>query len=65
MEYPNAMQLPYLLNRQQAADFLGVDPVTFDKVFQRHRDFRCFMIGKQARFTIEELTSFVREHLVD
>jgi hypothetical protein len=65
MEYPNATQLPYLLNRQQAADFLGVDPVTFDKVFRRHRDFRCFMIGKQARFTIEELTSFVREHLVD
>lgn len=65
MEQLNIMQLPYLLNRQQAADFLGIDPVTFDKVFRRHRDFRCFMIGKQARFTVEELTNFVRLHLVD
>lgn len=55
---------PMLLTRQQAAEFLGIDPVTFDRTFRQHHDFRCFMVGKQARFTTEEIQRFVKTHLV-
>lgn len=55
--------LPLLLTRKQAADYLGIDPITFDKVFRHNQDFHYFMLGKQQRYTVEELMNFVRSHL--
>ncbi|MFQ9580791.1 MAG: DNA-binding protein [Streptococcus salivarius] len=40
---------PLLLTRQQASDFLGIDPKSFDKYIRNHPDFQCFMVGKHER----------------
>ena len=34
---------PLLLTRQQASDFLGIDPKSFDKYIRNHPDFQCFI----------------------
>ena len=41
---------PLLLTRQQASDFLGIDPKSFDKYIRNHPDFQCFMVGKHERY---------------
>ena len=41
---------PFLLNREQASKFLGIDPKSFDKYIRNNNDCKCFMIGKQQRF---------------
>ncbi|PIO84404.1 DNA-binding protein [Loigolactobacillus backii] len=51
---------PLLLNRQQAADFLGIDPVSFDRYFRHSDDLPRFMVGRQERFLPEELVYFVK-----
>ncbi len=55
---------PFLLSREQAADFLGIDPRYFDKYIRSHSDLRRFMIGKQERFIIDELVSFVKKYSI-
>lgn len=55
---------PYLLNRQQASEFLGIDPVSFDKYVRSHQDLDRFMIGRHERYTINSLKKFIKEHSV-
>ena len=57
--------LPLLLTRQQASDFLGIDPKSFDKYIRCHPDFKCFMVGKQERFTKLELLKFIENHCIN
>ena len=57
--------IPILLTRQQAAEFLGVDPKSFDKYIRSHPDFKCFMVGKQERFTKSELLKFIESHCIN
>lgn len=57
--------LPLLLTRQQASDFLGIDPKSFDKYIRCHPDFKCFMVGKQERFTKSELLKFIENHCIN
>lgn len=39
---------PLLLNRQQAAELLGIDPKSFDKYIRSHPDFQCFMVENKS-----------------
>ncbi|PRY74850.1 hypothetical protein CLV38_1387 [Alkalibacterium olivapovliticus] len=57
-------EYPYLLNRQQASDFLGIDPSSFDKYVRSHPDLKCFMIGRQERYTINSLKEFIENYSV-
>lgn len=56
---------PVLLTRQQAADFLGIDPKSFDKYIRKHPDFQCFMLGKQERFLKSKLLEFIENNCVN
>lgn len=56
---------PILLTRQQAADFLGIDPKSFDKYIRKHPDFQCFMLGKQERFLKSKLIEFIENNCVN
>jgi len=55
---------PYLLTREQASKFLGIDPKSFDKHIRQHDDLQRFMIGKQERYTIDSLQKFVSIHSI-
>lgn len=50
---------PYLLTREQASSFLGIDPKSFDRYIRSHDNLNRFMIGRQERFTIDSLISFI------
>lgn len=56
---------PVLLTRQQAADFVGIDPKSFDKYIRKHPDFQCFMLGKQERFLKSKLLEFIENNCVN
>lgn len=58
------LHYPFLLTREQAADFLGIDPKSFDKYIRSHSDLKRFMIGRQERFIIDELVSFVKKYSI-
>lgn len=60
-ELPNP---PYLLTREQASQFLGIDPKSFDKYIRPHDDLERFMIGRQERYTIESLAQFINTHSI-
>lgn len=55
---------PYLLNREQASKFIGIDPKSFDKYIRSDNTLKRFMVGTQERFTIEELKKFIESHFV-
>ena len=40
-------ELPYLLTREQASQFLGIDPKSFDKFVRANDELERFMIGRQ------------------
>lgn len=45
--------IPILLTRQQAAEFLGIDPKSFDKYIRNHPDFK----GRKTRAIYQIRTS--------
>lgn len=55
---------PYLLNREQASRFLGVDPKSFDKYIRPHEGLERFMIGRQERYTMKSLINFIEKQSV-
>lgn len=55
---------PYLLTREQASRFLGVDPRTFDKYIRPHEGLERFMVGRHERYTMKSLIQFIENHLV-
>lgn len=59
-----SQDFPYLLTREQAARFLGVDPKSFDKYIRPHRELERFMIGRQERYTIKSLINFIESRFV-
>ncbi|WP_413536701.1 DNA-binding protein [Carnobacterium divergens] len=62
MEYQN--NFPYLLTREQASKFLGVDPKSFDKFIRANNNLERFMIGRQERYTIESLSHFIKANSI-
>lgn len=57
-------ELPYLLTREQASKFLGIDPKSFDKFIRANDDLERFMIGRQERYTVSSLSTFVKTHSI-
>jgi len=55
---------PYLLTREQASRFLGIDPKSFDKYIRPHEELDRFMIGRHERYTIKSLIEFIERHSV-
>lgn len=55
---------PYLLTREQASTFLGIDPKSFDKYIRPHDELDRFLIGKHERYTIKSLIQFIERHSV-
>ncbi|NWO14579.1 DNA-binding protein [Virgibacillus sp.] len=55
---------PYLLTREQASDFLGIDLKSFDKYIRPHDELERFMIGRHERYTMKSLVHFIEEHSV-
>lgn len=60
----NTKDYPYLLNREQAARFLGMDPVSFDKYVRPNDSLERFMLGRHERYTKKSLVRFIEKHLV-
>ena len=54
----------YLLTREQASKYLGIDPKSFDKFIRSNDKLPRFMIGKQERYTIESLNNFILENSI-
>lgn len=55
---------PYLLTREQASRFLGIDPQSFDKYIRPHKELNRFMVGRYERYTTQSLIDFVERHSV-
>lgn len=55
---------PYLLTREQASHFLGIDPKSFDKYIRPHEELDRFMIGRHERYTMKSLIRFIEKHSV-
>lgn len=55
---------PYLLNREQASSFLGIDPKSFDKYIRPHSELDRFMIGRQERYTVNSLINFIEKQII-
>lgn len=62
MDEESKKYYPYLLNREQASKFLGIDPKSFDKYIRSNETLTRFMIGKHERFTIQSLINFVENN---
>ena len=57
-------KFPLLLTREMAANFLGIDPKFFDKYVRSSDELKRFMVGKQERYTINELEKFIVNHSI-
>ena len=57
-------KFPLLLTREMAANFLGIDPKSFDKYVWSSDELKRFMVGKQERYTINELEKFIVNHSI-
>jgi len=55
---------PYLLTREQASQFLGIDPKSFDKYVRPHDRLERFMVGRHERYTVVSLKKFISEQSV-
>ena len=60
----NLKDYPYLLTREQASKFLGIDPVSFDKYIRSDDNLERFMIGKHERYTKKSLTQFIESQSI-
>lgn len=55
---------PYLLTREQASHFLGIDPKSFDKYIRANEHLERFMIGRHERYTMKSLINFIEKQSV-
>lgn len=60
----NKQIIPYLLTRETASQYLGIDPKSFDKYFRQKDELKRFMIGKQERYTVSNLEEFIDKNSV-
>lgn len=61
MEYKEDISTPYLLTREQASNFLGIYPKSFDKYIRSHEELERFMIGRHERYTMKSLINFIEK----
>lgn len=60
----NTKDYPYLLTREQASRFLGIDPKSFDKYIRPHDKLERFMIGRHERYTMKSLINFIESQSI-
>lgn len=49
-----------LLTREEASNYIGIDPKTFDKVFRSDPNFKRFKLGEHTeRYTIKSIEAFI------
>lgn len=60
----NLKDYPYLLTREQASKFLGVDPKSFDKYIRSDESLERFMVGKHERYTMNSLIKFIESQSI-
>lgn len=49
-----------LLTRDEASQYIGIDPKTFDKAFRSDPDFKRFMLSEHTeRYTIKSIEAFI------
>jgi len=60
----NTKDYPYLLTREQASNFLGIDPKSFDKYIRPHDSLERFMIGRHERYTMKSLINFIESQSI-
>lgn len=60
----NIKNYPYLLTREQASNFLGIDPKSFDKYIRPHDNLERFMIGRHERYTMNFLIKFIESQSI-
>lgn len=60
----NIKDYPYLLTREQASKFLGVDPKSFDKYIRSDESLERFMVGKHERYTMNSLIKFIESQSI-
>jgi len=60
----NLKDYPYLLTREQASKFLGVDPKSFDKYIRSDESLKRFMVGKHERYTMNSLIKFIESQSI-
>lgn len=52
-----------LLTRLQAANYIGVDPKTFDRAFRADPAFPRFQLSEHTeRFTVEAIDKYIADH---
>lgn len=64
MTYPSIDKYPYLLTREQASKFLGIDPKSFDKYIRANDELSRFMIGRHERYTVSSLIDFIKNESI-
>ncbi|PEJ46584.1 DNA-binding protein [Bacillus wiedmannii] len=64
MENKECFPFPYLLTREQASRFLGIDPKSFDKYIRSNKHLERFLIGRQERYTRKSLINFIEKQSV-
>ncbi|MCR8867458.1 DNA-binding protein [Peribacillus frigoritolerans] len=52
------------MTREQASNFLGIDPKSFDKYIRESDQLCRFMIGRQERYTIDSLVDFIKANQI-
>ena len=57
-------KFPLLLTREMAANFLKKKKKSFDKYVRSSDELKRFMVGKQERYTINELEKFIVNHSI-
>ena len=55
---------PLLLTREQASNYLGIDPKSFDRYVRSSVQLPRFMVGAHERYTKEALQLFVLNHSI-
>ncbi|WP_145433702.1 DNA-binding protein [Staphylococcus hominis] len=60
----NIKNFPYLLTREQASNFLGIYPVSFDKYIRPHDNLEYFMIGRHDCYTMKSLINFIESQSI-
>lgn len=64
MKRKECFSFPYLLTREQASCFLGIDPKSFDKYIRSDEHLERFKIGRHERYTMKALINFIEKQSV-
>jgi predicted DNA-binding transcriptional regulator AlpA len=59
------VELPEMVSRQQAADYLGITPQALSQMSVRHQGPRYVRVGRSIRYRRADLLAWIDSRLVD